>query len=553
MHPTDETVENMYSNARLKNRNKTQATQQAMSDYITAMSHDLKTPLVAIIGIGEILKSELKNTEHQELLSTLENATHTVLSLVKDILSLSRLESGHLQTLFEPFDLLMLIEGVVSTMSHHCLEKGIELLISYPPKLPRILISDSSAIRRIIINLLSSAIKFTDHGHILIKIIAENISEKEAQISLIVEDTGTGIPESCLNTKFENVSRLNLEDECKHQGAGLTIAIVKQLIHSIGGNLQINNIPSKGTQFISTIPMALKNENLSYLAHKTSPILFKILIVSDCESSYKIIKEILENDQVQLCRSSECSKILKDSYSKGEYFDIVLVDDKSLNPSSLSLAHMAKHENWINDTLFIYSGFPLNLTEMDQIKTAGFHEIISKPIQPSQLVQQIHSAWGKYSVEQKVTIKEPAKMTVQHVESNAKKSATDSYQILLVEDNLIAGYITQCILEGLNCSVELAKTGIEALELTKKTYYDMIFLDIDLPDIDGITLCRILRAQAGINQNSIIIALTSQIAEKEADICIAAGMNAFLEKPASTSNFTQIIQQFLIEKNRNAA
>ncbi len=532
--------------------------QQAISDYISSMSHDLKTPLVAIVGIGEILKNELKdNTEYHKLLGTLENATHTVLSLVKDILSLTRIESGHMQVLYEPFDLLRLIEGVVSTMSHQCLEKGVELLISYPPMLPRILISDSSAIRRIIINLLSNAVKFTDHGHIMIKVIKESLTDTSAGLNIVIEDTGAGIPESCVNKDFKSCSPQDLQDAQLYQGAGLTIAIVKQLIQGIGGQLQLQNVMGKGAKFTCSIPFALKKVNMSYLPYDNKHHPLKILIISNNPFSYRIIERVLERNWVLTCSADECLEILEEAYLNNRAFNIVIVDDILMNPTLLNVADQAKLKQWTQKTLFIYSSFPLNLTQVDLAKKSGFHEIINKPILPSQFADQLYAAWEKNILNPKAeNLTEKIKkidVKAGHIPKKTKKNFHRYPQILLVEDNAIVGEITKRILANLKCEVDLAENGIEALKLCKSNHYDLIFLDIDLPDIDGITICRIIRAQAGPNQETVIIALSGQIAEKEAGVCIAAGMNTFMEKPATSANFTQIINRYLINQQKNAA
>ncbi|HYF98282.1 MAG TPA: response regulator, partial [Coxiellaceae bacterium] len=190
---------------------------------------------------------------------------------------------------------------------------------------------------------------------------------------------------------------------------------------------------------------------------------------------------------------------------------------------------------------------PLSLTQIEQVKALDFNEIINKPILPSRFTNQLHSAWERHLKNDK-TFKAVATSMNLTTKLPSPSTPSDKHQVLLVEDNAVVRKITRLLLEKLDCEVDIAVNGEEALTLSRAKVYDLVFLDIDLPDIDGISVCRALRANSGPNQNSTLVALTGQIVEKEAKICLAAGMNAFLEKPASSTNFMRIIQQFIVDK-----
>lgn len=526
------------------------AVNRAKYDYIASMSHDLKTPLVAVVGIGEILKKELTDSKHLDLLKDLENASNTILSLVKGILGLTKPGSTQLDLIHEPFDLLKLIEGVVCTMAHQSLEKGVEVFISYPSSFSSLIISDSNAVRRIIINLLSNAIRLTDQGYILIKVEEECLNEQEAKLRIIVEDSGRGIPESPYTMNFETLNQAQSIDKNSYSGIGLSLFIVKQLVNGLGGHLSLDSLSGKGSKFICSIPFAYKTVKKTLSTFKQNFSSLKILFINDQLAKKQILAEYLSEAITQFCSSQEAIKLLKSAYAAHDPFQLVLMDDKLITTDALNLAREIKLDQELKDLALVYISFPLNLLQKDQAKKAGFYQLIEKPILPSHFTEELASTWEFYALEnaplEDAARKQLPTATTESCPMQLGESAQlNLLHVLLVEDNVVAQRITRIILEKLGFQVDLAKTGKEALHYNESYHYDMIFLDIDLPDIDGVTICRIIRGEVGKNQHIPIIALSGQVVEKEKTVCLAAGMNEFMEKPALTADFIRVMNQYL--------
>ncbi len=530
---------------------------RAKSDFIASMSHDLKTPLVAILGITEIFKDELSEKRQVDLLKDLTEASNNILSLVKDILGLSKLESGKIEFSPENFDLCQLIENIVSTLSYQALEKNLDLIISYPRKIPRLLISDPTALRRIIINLLSNAIKFTKTGYINIRVEPDGVIELNPRLKIIVEDTGIGISEDQMESVFDRFTRVDPSYRGQYQGTGLGLSIVKQLVSTLGGTVTLSSILHQGSTFTCSIPFKSQKTKEKPSDWESKYEHVKILLVNEFSYQSDALRQQLSCNNMQICSGNDAMHFIFEAENQKTPYQIIIIDNALCSLNALELAKKISEHKGISEKVLIYLSAPLNLEKTDQAKSAGFKKILIKPIGPTELYGALMNAWENhlgikvckkeeteslYDFEiMPPPIRDTAKRTLN---STPKKVNKNLHQALLVEDSRVAQKVTKIILEKLNCQVDIASNGNEALELNKLNVYDIIFLDIGLPDIDGIEVCKIIRKTMGENQKIPIVALSGHIIEREEKTCLEAGMDAFMEKPALQADFVKIMKQF---------
>jgi signal transduction histidine kinase/DNA-binding response OmpR family regulator len=498
---------------------------QIKSDFIACMSHDLRTPLNGIFGSVQILQKNTHYPEQEAFIENISKSADNLLYLVEDILNFTKLESGKVQLHSEAFDMRKLIEDVVSLVASQANQKGIKLIISYCNSVPCFIISDPKAIRRILINLVGNAIKFTDSGHILISVDLVKTNSKEATIQLSVADTGIGIPREKISTIFDSFSRVHPSYSSHYQGAGLGLAIAKKLSEILGSTINVNSQLSCGSTFWCNLPVKLQDKARANSIWLQIYSKIKILIVDDYHVRAKNIKKQLASSASAICESHETMQIIHQAYQTNDPFQIVIIDDEIIYESAIELAQMIKKTLEFQHIMLVLFSGPRTLPENELAQSSGFFKQLIKPVQPKELSHELASAWEAW--------KESTKKQLKNHENKKAK-------ILLVEDDTIAQTISKKMLQQLGYIVDVASSGKKAIQNVLEKKYDIIFMDIGLPDKDGITVTKeILKSCKGNAPK--IFGLTAHAFEHNRVECISAGMSSFITKPVSYEDFEKIL------------
>ena len=514
-----------------------QQEQRLQSDFLANMSHDLKTPLHTVLGMSEILKIKPHAPEQDEYIDGIIHAGNNILRIVEDVLNYSKVEAGKVELHAEAFDLKELIEGIIDSFSAQANEKKLKMIVSYPDSVPNWVKTDSSALRKIIVNLVSNAIKFTQTGHVLISVeeISSDASHTELQIS--VEDTGIGISEENLDQIFDRFYRIDPSYHGQYKGSGLGLAVSKQLAQSLGGELCVHSRLGTGSTFYCTTRCQLGEVPESLVpkwADNHQDV--RVLIVDDLGVRGDATKKQLGGEHTKVVASDQAIAELKQATLNSQAYQIVLVDDEVHGLSFEELAYELKHASHIKTPMLVAFTNPGSLDQKEHLKSLGFTRQLVKPIQPSELSRELAAAWvvWKQGLSQKVT-------TV--------KSSGAQPRILLVEDNIFSQKVTKVMLQGLGCEIDYASSGAEALDLTYRKY-DVIFMDLGLPDIDGIEVVKKIRHSNNCNRHVFICALTAHASEEEKEKCLEVGMNEFLTKPARLEEFQRIINIAMSQRQK---
>lgn len=502
---------------------------QAKSEFIAGMSHDFRTPLNGVLSMAEVLLLKKHYTEQTEFITAIYESGKMLLRLVDDVLSFSTLEAGKYEFIAESFDLLQLVEQVVSMITHQAQSKGIEIIISYHEGVPNLVVGDAQAVKRIILNLMGNAIKFTQKGYVLVSVEMVNLTKGNAQLQLSVEDTGIGIPADKLDYIFDRFYRVQSSYVASyHHGSGLGLSIVKQLADGLGGEIGVNSQPNQGTTFWCSLPFKLQPISSTTSIWQSNYSDVRVLIIDDHYIRAKATQMQLVASNTEIVESIHGLDELFRAVREGHPYQIALVDDKLTSVDALELAHSIRmNDKFYNLLLFLLTE-PRSLQETEVARESGFFKLLIKPVQPTELINSLASSWAEWS----------KKMADPFFQIHRVKP-----QILLVEDNRIVQVATKAILEELGCTVDIAETSEQAVAKAINDY-QIIFMDIGLSDRDGLTTTIKIREQEGGHRHATIIALTAHVTEKDKKYCEQAGMDDFLKKPASVEDFKNILLRY---------
>jgi PAS domain S-box-containing protein len=502
-----------------------EAANKAKSEFLASMSHEIRTPMNAVIGMAGLLSSTSLSTQQQLFVSGIRQGGELLLSVINKILDFSQIESGVIELEEHPFDLRNCIEEILDVMASKAAEKSLDLLALIDLDVPQRIISDSTCLRQILVNLISNAIKFTESGEIVVT-LSSNLIESNSntyQLDFAVRDTGVGIAPESINRLFKPFSQADSSITRQYGGTGLGLAISKQLCQLMGGEMQVESELGKGTTFsffirtqaIATAPLAINPD----LDQK------HLLVVS--------IKPTIQ--QVIQLYTPSLGLLVKPALSEGEAiehlgasrFDAVLIDQRLQSIDGLELATNIQE---------IFPSLPVILltsvaaTDISSsIHCAGY---LTKPITASKLYHVFVSIFS--SSPQSTNL-------INIVQLNSDFASSYPFQILIVEDNTVNRQILFLMLECLGYKADAVANGLEGVNALKQQAYDLVFMDIQMPIMDGLTACQHIRQMS--DRDPWIIGLSANAFNQSRETALSAGMNDYLTKPLQIEDLVSTLQR----------